>query len=209
MLVELLQHLLIVYLAYLMAVASPGPSTMAIMGAAMGQRRASAIALALGVVSGSMFWGVLAAPGLSTVLAAWVPAIFAIKICGGLYLLWLAWKSAKSALTPTLQRVDAISGTSNLRLYRNGLLLHLTNPKAILGWIAIMSLGVGPDSPPRTMAAVLGGCAALSLLVNLGYAMLFSTSFMSGIWYKCRRSTEAALAAIFGYAGIRLLLSKP
>jgi len=207
--VEQLQHLLIVYFVYLMAVASPGPSTMAIMGAAMGQGRASAIALALGVVSGSLFWGVLAATGLSTVLAAWAPAIFAIKICGGLYLLWLAWKSAKSALTTTLQQVDAISDVSNLRLYRKGLLLHLTNPKAILGWIAIISLGGGPDSPPQTMVAVLGGCAALGLLVNLGYAALFSTSFMSGIWYKCCRGIEATLAAIFGYAGIRLLLSKP
>lgn len=166
--VEQLQHLLTVCLAYLIAVASPGPSTMAIMGANMA-KDVHPPSCSLGVVSGSMFWGVLAATGLSTVLAAWAPAIFAIKICGGLYLLWLAWKSAKSALTPTLQRVDAISGTSNLRLYRKGLLLHLTNPKAILGWIAIMSLGVGPDSPTQTMAAVLGGCAALGLMVNLCY----------------------------------------
>lgn len=77
-------------MAPMMAAASPGPSTTAIMGAAMGQGCASAIALALGVISGSLFWGVLAATGLSTVLAAWAPAIFAIKICGGLYLLWLA-----------------------------------------------------------------------------------------------------------------------
>lgn len=60
---------------------------MAIMGVAMSKGRASAITLARGVVTGSMFWAILAATGISTILTAWASAIFAIKVAGGLYLL--------------------------------------------------------------------------------------------------------------------------
>lgn len=207
--IEQFQHLLLVYAVYLIAVASPGPSTMAIMGTAMDQGRDAATILALGIVTGSMTWAAFAATGVSTVLAAWAPAIFTIKIAGGLYLLWLAWKSARSALAPSSPQVQAALDAPAITLYRKGVLLHLTNPKAILGWIAIMSLGLQQDSAPETIAAILGGCAILGLAVNVGYALLFSTKVMRRIWQKSRRWIDGALAATFGYGGIRLLLSKP
>ena len=47
---DYLHHLLLVYAAYLVAVASPGPSTMSIMGVAMNHGRGPAVALAMGVV---------------------------------------------------------------------------------------------------------------------------------------------------------------
>ena len=52
-------HLAMVYGTYLIATASPGPSTMAIMATAMRDGRGPALALAAGVVTGSLFW----APG--------------------------------------------------------------------------------------------------------------------------------------------------
>lgn len=202
-------HLLLVYTAYLIAVASPGPSTMSIMAVAMNHGRASAVALALGVVTGIIFWAVLAATGISAVLIAWADAIFVIKIAGGLYLLYLAWKSARSALLADRGQMKAIPQATKVSLYRRGVLIHLTNPKAILGWVAIISLGLKPDAPSHTLPAILIGCIALGLAVNLGYAVLFSTTAMGKAYRKSRRWIEGTLATIFGYAGLRLLLSKP
>lgn len=209
MLIEHARHLLVVYAAYLIAAASPGPSTMAIMGVAMEQGRARAAVLALGVVTGSMFWAALAATGLSTILAACAEAVFAIKAAGGLYLLYLACKSAKSALSTDAGQAKSTPVVKKAALYRRGLLLHLSNPKAVLGWIAIMSLGARPDAPSYTFPAIIVGCAVLGLLINVGYALVFSTTPMGRAYRKTRRWIEGALAAIFGYAGIRLLLSRP
>lgn len=209
MLLDNFQHLLLVYAAYVIAVASPGPSTIAIMGVAMNQGRAAAVALALGVVTGSMFWAILAATGISTILTAYAEAIFAIKIAGGLYLLYLAYKSAKSALSADRQQEKSTLFVKKGTLYRRGVLLHLSNPKAVLGWIAIMSLGLRPDAPSYTFHAIIVGCAVLGLLINIGYALIFSTTLMGRAYQKSRRWIEGALAAIFGYAGIRLLLSRP
>ncbi|GKX35338.1 MAG: threonine efflux protein [Rhizobiaceae bacterium MnEN-MB40S] len=209
MFIEHAQHLLLVYAAYLVAIASPGPSTMAIMGVAMNQGRAPAIALALGVVTGSLFWALLAATGISTILTAYAEALTAIKIAGGLYLLYLAWKSARSALTADPQPTKATAPGKTTAHYRRGLLLHLSNPKAVFGWMAIMALGLQPDSPAYTLSAVFAGCAVLGLTVNVGYAFMFSTALMGQVYRKSRRYVEGALAAIFGYAGLRLLFSRP
>ena len=202
-------HLLLVYVAYVIAVASPGPSNMAIMGAAMNQGRAHGVALALGVLTGSFCWACLAAAGISTVLTRYAEALIVMKIAGGLYLLYLAWKSAKSAMMEKALGVADMAPASRFASYRRGVLLHLTNPKAILGWGAIMTLGLKPDAPAHTLFAIIGGCAILGFIVFVGYALLFSTATMVNGYRKARRAVEGTLAVVFGYAGLRLLLSKP
>lgn len=206
-----IEQLLLVYLAYIIAVASPGPSNMAIMGVAMGQGRKPALMLAAGVLTGSQCWAFLAASGLSAVLSSYAHALFAIKIAGGLYLLYLAYKSARSALSSNVSQTTENRTTlvpDYAALYRRGLLMHLTNPKAILGWIAIMSIGLQPGAGSNTLLAILVGCAFLGIVIFCGYAMLFSTVPAIRIYQRSRRYIEGMLAMVFGFAGIRLLLSR-
>ncbi|GLS18654.1 amino acid transporter [Labrys miyagiensis] len=201
--------LLVVYTLYIVATASPGPSNMAIMGIAMRQGRLPALAFTAGVMTGSITWALLAATGISTLLAAYANAIFAIKIGGGLYLLFLGWKAARSAIKPQpLDRSPVTGPVDYGRLYRRGLMLHLTNPKSILSWIAIMSLGLQAEAPGRTILAIIAGCALLGITVFGGYALLFSTDLMVRLYQKTRRWIEATLALFFGFAGIRLLMTR-
>ena len=93
---DYLNHLMIVYGAYIVATASPGPSNMAIMAVAMNRGRRAGLAIAAGIVTGSLLWAAIAATGLSSLLATYSDALFVIKIAGGLYLLYLAWKAARS-----------------------------------------------------------------------------------------------------------------
>jgi threonine efflux protein len=206
-----IDQLFLVYLAYIIAVASPGPSNMAIMGVAMSQGRKPALVLAAGVLTGSQCWAFLAASGLSAVLSSYAHALFVIKIAGGLYLLYLAYKSARSALSKGLPQVDGTQSKQSPKyaaLYRRGLLMHLTNPKAILGWLAIMSIGLQPGAASNTLSAILIGCAILGVVIFCGYALLFSTAPAIRIYQRSRRYIEGVLAMVFGFAGIRLLLSR-
>jgi threonine/homoserine/homoserine lactone efflux protein len=182
---------------------------MAIMGVAMSQGRRPALAVAAGVVVGSMTWAVLAATGLSVVLTAWAHALLAIKIVGGLYLLYLAYRSARAALATRPVDVMATPSAPDYRsLFRRGLLLHIANPKAILAWVAIMSLGLQPNMPTWTLQAIIAGCALLGIAVFGGYALVFSTTTMVRGYRKVSRWIEAGLAATFGFAGLRLLFSR-
>jgi threonine/homoserine/homoserine lactone efflux protein len=205
-------HLLLVYTAYVIAAGSPGPSTMRIMGVAMEQGRRAALALAAGVVTCSVFWGVMAATGISAVLARYAEALVVLKVFGGLYLLFLALKAGQAALTPdesVAPRAEAGEAPpSSVALYRQGLLMHLGNPKSVLAWIALMTLGLGPDAPWHSVAVILGGCAVLSVTIFCGYAVVFSTAPMVRLYRRARRWIEGVLAVFFGFAGLRLLLSR-
>jgi len=202
-----LEHLLVVYGAYILATASPGPSNMSIMAIAMQRGSKAGLTLAAGVMTGSLFWAAATATGLSALLATYAEALVAIKIVGGLYLLYLAYKAARSAT-----RAQAVSGkdsgVAGFALYRRGLFMHLSNPKAIMGWLAIMSLGLQDGSPPHVLPAILGGCAVLGVLVFGGYAVIFSTAPMIRAYGRARRWIEAVLAGVFAVAGLRLLLSR-
>lgn len=206
-----LSHLLVVYAAYVIAAGSPGPSNMRIMGMAMAQGRRAALVLAAGVVSGSIFWGAMAATGISAIMTQYADALAILKIFGGLYLLYLAFWAAKAALTAREKQVE-IAGRGDREtassLYRRGLLMHLTNPKSILAWIALVTLGLGPDASAYTVAAILVGCAVLSVTIFCGYAIIFSTAPMVRFYRRTRRWIEGTLAIFFGAAGVRLLLSR-
>ncbi|WP_334597985.1 LysE family translocator [Pseudomonas alvandae] len=136
--------ILLAFGTYVLAAASPGPSNMAIMDVAMRDGRTRALMLASGVITGSLFWAILAATGISALLAAYAQALLLIKVVGGVYLLYLALRAGRSAMQSTADRTSTVAGQAPryLSLYRQGVLMHISNPKAIMSWMSIMSLGL-------------------------------------------------------------------
>ena len=204
-----MKDLLLVYLAYAIAAGSPGPSTMAIMTVAMAQGRRPALALAAGVITMSFAWGLIAATGLSALLTRYAQALVVLKVAGGLYLLWLAYKSARSAM----RRDHAVVSAPHDRpsagaLYRRGVLMHLGNPKSVLSWLAIMTLGVGAHASTGHVAAAFLGCVLLGVVLFGGYALLFSTAPMVRGYAKGRRCIEGTLAVVFAGAGLKLIAAR-
>ena len=205
-----LPGILLSYGAFLMAVASPGPAMLAILGTSMAAGRPSGMGLAMGVVAGSLTWGVLTAVGLSSLLATYASALLVIKVFGGLYLLWLAHKAFRSAASAyDLDTAGAARGPhTSWGHVRRGYILAMTNPKSVLTWIAVISLGLTPDAPLWVAAVIVGGTVVLSTVVNLSYALAFSTPFMARLYGRARRGVQAAMGAFFGLAGLRLLTDR-
>lgn len=202
--------LILIYTMNFVATASPGPSNMAIMGTAMKQGRSAALALAGGVIGGSMLWALLAACGILTVLATFAQLLTFLKVGGGLYLLWLAFKSGKSALC-TCGTTDFSARDERVaygKLFRQGILMHVGNPKAILTWVAIMSVALRPNLTVATLLMVIFGCAVICLVVFGGYALLFSTAVMGAFYRRIRRGLDALLACCFAIAGLKLIFSR-
>lgn len=189
---------------------SPGPNIFAVMGTSMSLGRRQGLALAAGVSCGSAFWAVATATGLSSLLSAYAGALIVIQLVGGAYLLWLAFKAFRSAAAPG--DVEALApkdgGPAGLRLFLRGLTVQLTNPKAALTWIAVMSLGLAPDAPVWVAASIVAGTALMSLTAHCLYAVAFSTRPMVRLYGNARRWIQGALGLFFAYAGIRLLTSR-
>lgn len=65
----------------------------------MGISREAGISLAFGIAVGSLTWATLSVIGLTVIFSEFSLALYVVKILGGAYLLWLAYKSFKSAFT--------------------------------------------------------------------------------------------------------------
>lgn len=195
------------YLAFLTGVASPGPSVLAVMGAAMAQGRARALTLAAGVVSGSLCRGLCAAFGLAALMQRWSAALAVVKIVGGLYLLWLGWQAARRARhpRPVVDSADHAGGW--LGTYARGAAMHLTNPKAIVVWLSVAALALPAGAGRADALAFVARCAAISASVFCCYALAFSTAAVRRGYRAAARRVDAVLAGVFAYAGLRMLLS--
>lgn len=194
--------------AAFVASASPGSATLAIADTAMQAGRRTGLALALGVVTGSLTWSIAAALGLAAVMASSVWMIEGMRHCGGAYLLYLAYRSARSAIRgPVARPPDAVEGSVS-RAYAKGLALHLTNPKAILFFGSLYTLGLSPRTSPAELVLVIAAIGLQSALIFTGYAWLFSNGRMARGYLRLRRWFEGAFALLFAGAGLRVLTAR-
>ena len=194
--------------AAFVAAASPGPATLAIADTSMRAGRRMGLALALGVTSGSLIWSIAAALGLAALMASSVWALEIMRYLGAAYLLFLALKSARSALAGPAARAEGEPAPSPARAYLKGLALHLTNPKAILFFGSLYTLGISHETSHVELAFVIAAIGLQSLLIFTGYAWLFSYPGAARGYARLRRWFDAAFAAVFAAAGIRLLTSR-
>lgn len=195
-------------LAFLVAAGSPGPATLAVASTSMASGRRAGICLGFGLAAALAFWGVLTALGLAAFLIDWTPAMVALRIAGGLYLLYLGWKSAKSALSAETTSAHAIRATSGWGLFRRGVLLNLMNPKSVLAWTAVITVGLPIEAGAAQLIPIVIACVAMGFLVNLGYAALFSTARVMQGYARLRRWIDGVFSALFAAAGLKLILSR-
>lgn len=182
---------------------------MAILELALRRGRNAALSLAAGVVTVSWTWALLAATGLSAVLLRHPAVLDSVKILGGMYLMWLGWRAISATRQSGIHEgSEGSPETSGLAsLYARGVLMHLANPKAVIGWLAVLTLGLARSSVPSTLWLIVAGCAVISVIVFGGYAIAFSMPTPAHIYVRARRPIQAAVAIVFLLTGMSLLVS--
>ncbi len=99
---EIILPITLILGALLAGAASPGPSFVLVARLAMGSSRGDGIAASIGMGFGGVLFSILALLGLHTVLTN-VPALYmALKIVGGLYLIYLAIRILYGARQPLI-----------------------------------------------------------------------------------------------------------
>ena len=78
--------------ALLVGAISPGPSFVFVVRTSVAQSRVEGLAAALGMGVGACLFGVLAVVGLRTLMAEGGILFLLLKIAGGFYLVYLAWR---------------------------------------------------------------------------------------------------------------------
>ncbi|MFC2969914.1 LysE family transporter [Acidimangrovimonas pyrenivorans] len=198
-------HVGLILLGWALAGGSPGPATLAISQTAMSHGRRAALTLAAGITCGSASWGVAAGLGLSAVMLANAWMFEGIRYAGAGYLLFLALKSLKRAARPWLATAAA---TGRRRLFARGMLLHLTNPKAVLAWGAIYAIALPPGAGGADVWTLFLCLISVSATVFHGYALLFSIPRVARGYARLRRWFDGAFGALFGVASFEILTAR-
>ena len=133
----------------------------------------------LGNTSGVIILATASALGLSTILLASSALFLSVKILGGCYLIYLGikiWSSKNSfEAIPMEGNQIASESRSNLSIYREGFLVCLTNPKAIVFFTALFPQFIDPsENFTAQFLTLLIGFLIQSIFCMTSYAALSS-----------------------------------
>ena len=191
-------------LAFFVVAVSPGPATISNAAIAMSQGRRASLVYGAGLSFGLVFWGFIAASGMGAILQSSHYVLVGLKIAGGLYLLWLAFLSGRSAWQ---NETPDLLATRKQRWFLQGLLLNLSNPKSVFSLMAALSVVIDSDDGLLAIAAATAVCIAVGFFVNALYSLVFSIGGMMRAYQRARRWVDASVSGLFTLAGFGLIKS--
>lgn len=189
---------------------SPGPDNMMVLGMGMSKGRAQGMAFGLGCALGCLSHTLLAAIGVSALIAASPTAFTLLKVCGGLYLVWLGWGAIRSR--GGAHAASVAGGPQPLsRLFLRGVFANAINPKVVLFFLSFLPQFVAAERGNASLQTI-----ALGVTFTLQAALLFGLlGYFSGTvggWLA--RTPRAGMwldrvaGAIFIGLGVRLIVAR-
>ncbi len=178
--------------------AAVGPISLLVIRRTLSEGQVVGLASGLGVATADATYGAIAAFGLGAVTQALVEARHVLGLVGGIFLLWLAWSTARTEPhDPAVVRPrrGGLAGA-----YLSILGLTLTNPMTILSFGALFAgLGVTSSEPGDAALITLGvllGSGAWWVVLTSGVSLLRVRITMGWV----RRINLASGVAIGGFA---------
>jgi RhtB (resistance to homoserine/threonine) family protein len=186
----------------------PGADTMYIVGRSISQGRKAGMYSVFGIITGSLVHTLLVAFGLSIILTKSIVLFNTIKVIGVIYLVYLG---IKMILDKTNVAFRASSNKLNIRkIYLQGLLTSLTNPKVSLFFIAFLPQFIDTKASGPIPFIILG----LTFTVTGLLWCLFVAYFSSYVTKKLRGNQKVGMilnkitGLIFIGMGLKLLQTK-
>jgi len=196
-------------LTSLIVVVSPGTGVLYTLAAALTKGSRASIAAAFGCTLGILPHLAAAMLGLAAVLHASALAFAALKWCGVIYLLYMAWQTLreKGALA-----VDTkVEARSNARLVVTGFLINILNPKLSIFFLAFLPQFISADEnhPLARMLELSAAFMAMTLVVFVLYG-LFAASVRDRVISrpKVMRWLRRAFAGGFAVLGAKLAFAE-
>lgn len=189
---------------------APGPDNMMVLSIGMAKGRLPGIAFGLGCALGCLSHTLLAVLGVSALIAASPEAFTALKVCGGLYLVWLGVNALRSAGGASVGKASN-DRQSPRKLFLKGIVANAINPKVILFFLSFLPQFVVPGhGSVAAQMAWLGIIFTVQAGVIFGLLGYFSGTV--GLWINTSPRLGTAMdrltGVIFVGLGLRLIVSR-
>ena len=197
-------------LAAILLTASPGPDNLMVLGLGMSKGRKQGMVFGLGCALGCLSHTFLAVIGVSAIIAASPTAFTALRIGGGLYLVWLGIGALRS--TGGQSAASAQAPAQSLKnLFMKGLLANAINPKVVLFFLSLL-----PQFVIAANGNVPGQMLALGVTFTVQAAILFGLlgyfAGAVGAWLERKPGAgkwlDRLAGTVFIALGVKLIVSR-
>lgn len=155
--------------ASLLLAVTPGPGVLYIVGRSATQGRGAGLASVAGVALGNLANALIAAFGLSALFAVSSLAFDLVRYAGAAYLIYLGLRFLRD---PVGAQSGALPPVRLRRLFSDGLLVALLNPKTTLFFAAFLPQFMSHRAPPLPQSVALGSLfVAIALVTDSLYAL--------------------------------------
>lgn len=200
-----LSTLSVFLLAILTLFLSPGPNMAFVLSHGVAHGMRGGCAAAFGIGAADLVLTVMAATGITAMMAAWPPAFDILRYAGALYLIRLAIQAIRK---PGQAAIAEGRELPTATIFRMAMCNSLLNPKALLFFIVFLPQFVDPARAVLPQIAVLGLILSIaSVAFNLVLA-----AFSGQVGRYLARNPRAAtvqswfLGSVLAALAVRLLL---
>jgi len=193
---------------HLLAVASPGPSTvLVIQTAALSGRRAGLLA-AFAMMLGALAWAAAALYGLQILFARFDWLYAAFRIGGAAYLLYLAFMLLRHAGAPLPEADPSAVRAGAWQGFLKALLLQLSNPKVMV-FMGSIFVSLLPAQPPAWMDATVLAIVAVNEFTWFALlALLFSGDAARAFYRRTKLWLDRFMGGALALLGLKLALDR-
>ncbi len=189
---------------------SPGPDIAFILGQTVRGGRKSGFAAMLGIWTGAFGHVLMAAAGLSVIIATSAFAFSIVKWAGAAYLIWLGIAALRSGGGSFISD-DATQSAGFFPIYRQGALVGLLNPKVAVFFLAFLPQFIVDGAGPVWAQLFLHGILVIAVAAVVEPPLVLAGEKLTA---KLRGSAtlgkwmDRSLGAIFIGLGLRLAFEK-
>ncbi|HSS85303.1 MAG TPA: LysE family transporter [Reyranella sp.] len=193
---------------HLLAVASPGPSTVLVIQTAAVAGRRGGLLAALAMMAGALLWATAALFGLQALFARFDWLYLAFRVGGAIYLFYLAiqlWRHARDPLPEIAPGSSAhLTGWQG---FLRALLLQLSNPK-IMVFFGSIFLSLLPANLPGWMDGTVLAVVAFNEFAWFALlALLFSGGPARAFYRRAKVWLDRFMGGALALLGLRLALA--
>jgi threonine/homoserine/homoserine lactone efflux protein len=188
----------------LMAAISPGPAVLMAARTGLLEGFRTGAWLAVGIGAGAVVWAAAALFGLGVIFAAAPALLWALKIAGAVYLLYLGWGMWHNAREPLDMSQTRALPRSPLSAFRLGLFTQLANPKPAVMFAAIFLGTVPPQTPLWVLGALLVVVFLNESLWNTAVARIFAMDRTRARYISLKTLIDRTFGGLLALLGVKI-----
>lgn len=187
------------------AVISPGPAVLMSARTGLSEGLRTGFMLSVGIATGAVIWALAAMFGLNIVFTAAPSLLWALKIGGAGYLLWMAWHLWHDAAKPFVTEDARPVPRSGFSAFRLGLGTNLANPKAAVMYSSIFLGTIGEQTPSWVLALLIFVIFTAETLWNSLVARIFSLDHTRAKYISLKTLIDRCFGGALALLGLKIV----